>query len=72
MTTLQHQEGEAYAHMVKGYSTLTSPDQPSLIGAGLEIASAGINYGITDNKRRHGGVYTRRSDSNYKKWSMKS
>ncbi len=68
MTTLQHQEGEAYAHMVKGYSTLTSPDQPSLIGTTLEIASAGINYGVADNKRRHNGVYTRKTDPNYKKW----
>ena len=58
--------------MVKGYSSLTAPDQPSLLGTTLEIASAGINYGIADNKRRHNGVYTRRSDPNYKKWSMKS
>ena len=72
MTTLQHQEGDAYAHMVKGYSSLTAPDQPSLIGTTLEIASAGINYGVADNKRRHNGVYTRKSDPNYKKWRMKS
>ena len=50
MTTLQHQEHEAYAHMVKGYSSLTSPTQPSLIGTGLQIASAGINYRTQDLK----------------------
>ena len=72
MTTLQHQEGHAYAHIVKGYSSLTAPDQPSLLVTTLEIASAGINYGVADNKRRHGGVYTRISDKDYKKWSMKS
>ena len=68
MTTLQHQEHEAYAHMVKGYSSLTRPDQPSLIGSALQIGAAGINYAVEDNKRRHGGVYTRRSDKDYKKW----
>ena len=50
MTTLQNQENEAYAHMVKGYSSLTSPTQPSLIGTGLQIASAGINYRTQDLK----------------------
>ena len=59
MTTLQHQEHEAYANMVKGYSTLTAPDQPSLISTGLQIISAGVNYGVAENKRKHGGVYTR-------------
>ena len=52
MTTLQHQEHEAYAHMVKGYSSLTSPDQPSLLGTGLQIAAAGVNYRTDDLKRR--------------------
>ena len=52
MTTLQHQEHEAYAHMVKGYSSLTSPDQPSLLGTGLQIAAAGVNYRTEDLKRR--------------------
>ena len=50
MTTLQNQENEAYAHLVKGYSSLTSPTQPSLIGTGLQIASAGINYRTQDLK----------------------
>ena len=70
MTTLQHQEQEAYANMVKGYSSLTAPDQPSLIGTGLQIISAGVNYGVEDNKRRHGGVYTKRSDKYYKKYKI--
>jgi len=70
MTTLQHQEHEAYANMVRGYSSLTAPDQPSLIGSTLQIASAGINYGVEDNKRRHGGVYTKRSDKDYKKYKI--
>ena len=65
MTTLQHQEHESYANYVKGLSTLTRPDQPSLIGSGLQIISAGVNYGVEDNKRRHGGVYTRKSDKGY-------
>jgi hypothetical protein len=70
MTTLQHQEHEAYAHMVKGYSSLTSPTQPSLLGTSMQIASAGINYAVQDNKNRHGGVYTKRSDKNYKKYKI--
>jgi len=57
MTTLQHQEHEAYANMVKGYSSLTAPDQPSLIGTGLQIISAGVNYGVAANKARNKGVY---------------
>ena len=52
MSTLQHQEHEAYAHMVKGYSSLSRPDQPSLLGTGLQIASAGVNYRTEDLKRR--------------------
>jgi hypothetical protein len=44
MVTLQNQENEAYAHMVKGYSSLTSATQPSLLGTGLQIAAAGVNY----------------------------
>ena len=52
MTTLQNQENEAYAHMVKGYSSLQSPTQPSIIGTGLQIASAGINYRTEDLKRQ--------------------
>ena len=52
MTTLQNQENEAYAHMVKGYSSLRSPTQPSLIGTTLQIASAGVNYRTEDLKRQ--------------------
>ena len=52
MTTLQNQENEAYAHMVKGISSLQSPTQPSIIGTGLQIASAGINYRTEDLKRQ--------------------
>ena len=52
MVTLQNQENEAYAHMVKGYSSLTSATQPSLISTGLQIASAGVNYRTEDLKRR--------------------
>ena len=59
MTTLQHQEHEAYAHMVKGYSSLSRPDQPSLLGTGLQIAAAGVNYGVASNKARNKGVYTK-------------
>ena len=52
MTTLQNQENESYAHMVKGYSSLRSPTQPSLIGTTLQIASAGVNYRTEDLKRQ--------------------
>jgi len=56
MVTLQNQENEAYANLVKGYSSLTSPTEPSLIGAGLQIASAGVNY-QTENLKRQGKWY---------------
>jgi hypothetical protein len=52
MVMLQNQENEAYAHMVKGYSSLTSATQPSLLGTGLQIAAAGVNYRTEDLKRR--------------------
>ena len=52
MVMLQKQENEAYAHMVKGYSSLTSATQPSLLGTGLQIAAAGVNYRTEDLKRR--------------------
>ena len=62
MTMLQHQEHESYANYVKGLSTLTRPDQPSLIGTALQIGSTGINYAIEENKRKHGGVYVRKNE----------
>ena len=52
MKTLQNQEQEAYAHMIKGYSSLKSPTHPSLIGTSLQLASIGVNYKIEDMKRR--------------------
>ena len=52
MVMLQNQENEAYAHMVKGYSSLTSATQPSLLGTGLQLAAAGVNYRTEDLKRR--------------------
>jgi len=57
MVTLQNQENEAYANLVKGYSSLTSPTEPSLIGTGLQIASAGVNY-QTENLKRQKKWYT--------------
>ena len=48
MKTLQNQEQEAYAHMIKGYSSLKSPTQPSLIGTSLQLASIGMNYKIKE------------------------
>ena len=59
MVMLQNQENEAYSHMVKGYSSLSRPDQPSLLGTGLQIAAAGVNYGVASNKARNKGVYTK-------------
>ena len=58
MVMLQNQENEAYSHMVKGYSSLTSPTQPSLIGTGLQIAAAGVNY-QTENLKRQNKWYTK-------------
>jgi hypothetical protein len=52
MVMLQNQENEAYSHMVKGYSSLTSATQPSLLGTGLQIAAAGVNYRTEDLKRK--------------------
>jgi hypothetical protein len=57
MTTLQHQEHESYANYVKGLNSLTRPDQPSLLGSTLQIISAGVNYGIEENKRKNSGMY---------------
>jgi len=48
MRTLQNQEQEAYAHMIKGYSSLKAPTQPSLIGSTLQLASIGLNYKIKE------------------------
>ena len=50
MLSLQHSEDDAYASMHRNYANIRQSDAPSLIGAGLQIASAGLNYGASDNK----------------------
>ena len=48
--TLMNQEDDAYANLHRGYSNIRPVEQPSLIGAGLNIAGAGLNYAASDNK----------------------
>ena len=48
--TLMNQEQDAYANLHRGYANIRQVDQPSLIGAGLNIAGAGLNYAASDNK----------------------
>ena len=48
--TLHNQESDAYANMVRTYSGIAPKSPPSLIGAGLQIAGAGLDYAKSDNK----------------------
>ena len=57
MRTLQNQEQEAYAHMIKGYSSLKAPTQPSLIGSTLQLATIGLNYKIKDMENKGENPY---------------
>jgi len=50
MLSLQNSENDAYANMHRNYANIRQSDAPSLIGAGLQIASAGLNYAGSDNK----------------------
>ena len=61
--TLMNQENDAYANLHRGYSNIRPVEQPSLIGAGLNIAGAGLNYAASDNK----WINRRKTPSN--KWS---
>ena len=61
--TLMNQENDAYANLHRGYSNIRPVEQPSLIGAGLNIAGAGLNYAASDNK----WINRRKTTSN--KWS---
>ena len=60
MLSLQNSENDAYAAMHRNYANIRTSDAPSLIGAGLQIASAGLNYAGSDNKYQFGkkGVAT--------------
>ena len=49
--TLMNQEDDAYANLHRGYSNIRPVEQPSLIGAGLNIAGAGLNYGSNDKRK---------------------
>ena len=48
--TLMNQEDDAYANLHRGYSGIRPVDQPSLLGTGLQLAGAGLNYAASDNK----------------------
>ena len=51
MLSLQNSENDAYANMHRNYANIRQSDAPSLIGAGLQIASAGLDYGSNPNRR---------------------
>ena len=51
MLSLQHSEDDAYASMHRNYANIRTSDAPSLIGSGLQIASAGLDYGANPNRR---------------------
>ena len=51
MLSLQNSENDAYAAMHRNYANIRTSDAPSLIGSGLQIVSAGLDYGSNPNRR---------------------
>jgi len=51
MLSLQHSEDDAYAAMHRNYANIRQSDAPSLIGSGLQIVSAGLDYGANKNRK---------------------
>ena len=51
MLSLQNSEDDAYANMHRNYANIRTSDAPSLIGSGLQIASAGLDYGSNDKRK---------------------
>ena len=48
--TLQNQEQDAYANLWRTASDLQPLQPPSLLGSGLSLAGAGLDYARSDNK----------------------
>ena len=48
--TLQNQEQDAYANLWRTASDMQPLQPPSLIGSGLSLAGAGLDYARSDNK----------------------
>ena len=51
MLSLQHSENDAYAAMHRNYANIRPSDPPSLLGSGLQIVSAGLDYGSNKNRK---------------------
>ena len=57
--TLQNQEQDAYANLWRTASDMQPIQPPSLIGAGLQLAGAGLTYAGSDNKWKPKKTYTK-------------
>ena len=51
MLSLQGSEDDAYASMHRNYANIRPSDPPSLLGSGLQIVSAGLDYGANPNRK---------------------
>ena len=51
MLALQGSEDDAYASMHRNYANIRPSDPPSLLSSGLQIATAGLNYGRDDDRK---------------------
>ena len=51
MLSLQHSENDAYAAMHRNYANIRPSDPPSLFASGLQIVSAGADYGANPNRK---------------------
>ena len=51
MLSLQHSENDAYAAMHRNYANIRPSDPPSLFSSGLQIVSAGLDYGSNKNRK---------------------
>ena len=54
--TLQNQEQDAYANLWRTASDMQPLQPPSLIGSGLSLAGAGLDYARSDNKYQFGKI----------------
>ena len=52
--TLQNQEQDAYANLWRTASDMQPIQPPSLLGSGLSLAGAGLDYARSDNKYQFG------------------
>ena len=51
MLALQGSEDDAYASMHRNYSNIRPSDPPNLFSSGLQIVSAGLDYGSNDKRK---------------------